>query len=67
MMKYVHCQVLIKEEEHQDDREGEEARNWRVQSRWCTGLPLLALQRIYKWSNYQTQCIDIPITVRSTL
>lgn len=27
-MKYVHCQVLIKEEEHRDDREGEEAKNW---------------------------------------
>lgn len=67
MMKYVHCQVLIKEEEHWEDRKGEEAKNWRIQGWWCTGHPLLALQKIYKWSNYQTQYIDFPITVRSTI
>lgn len=66
-MKYVHCQVLIKEEEHRDDREGEEAKNWRIQGWQCTGHPLLVLQKIYKCSNYQTQCIDIPITARSTI
>lgn len=32
-----------------------------------TGLPLSALQKIYKCSNQQTQNIDIPITVRSTI
>lgn len=66
-MKYVHCQVLIKEEEHRDDREGEETKNWRIQGRRCTGYPLLTLQKIYNWSNYKILYIDIPITVRSTI
>lgn len=42
-------------------------RTGRIQSRWCTSHPLLALQKIYKRSDYQAQCIDIPITVRSTI